>query len=204
MDGVSALKHYRLLLSFLFAIMAAILASSSSAQSEASRHVTAVITSSNLSNQEFHCNTGYVVSDCKQEITHLKAVLGHYPARDLGHWTWVLVRSEDWKPILRRLRLNEDSPAFSALEQRETFLEESLFGRDALHSAELMRNWQLPLNELLNVAVTHELGHALCGEADEAVADHFGERLRRGQKPPCRVAKATHSKSGGARVIARN
>ena len=137
----------------------------------------------------FHCHTGYPLGQCEKDILQLKAVLAGYPIENLGPWTWVLVRSQDWKPISRRLRLNPDSPAFTALDQRATFLEEALFLHDPTRSAELMRQWQMSMPRLLELAVTHELGHALCAEPNEAAADRFGEKLRNGQSPPCRVTK---------------
>jgi hypothetical protein len=193
-DGVSPVKHYRFLLSCLFAFLVGMSPSNAQTQSaDSSSRTTSA--SSNLSNQEFHCHTGYRLSDCLKEIAQLKTVLAHYPAGELGHWTWILVRSEDWKPIVRQLRLNPESPAFVALEQRETFLEAALFGHEVLRSAELAEEWQLPLNQLLSLAVTHELGHALCDEHDEAIADRFGEELRKGRTPPCRSPRAKGSKS---------
>ena len=193
---VSPVKHYRFLLSFLFAFLVGLSPSIAQTQSgdSPSRTSSAV---SNLSNQEFHCHTGYRLSDCQKEIAQLKTVLARYPAGDLGHWTWILVRSEDWKPIVRRLRLNPESPAFVALEQRETFLEEALFGHEVLRGAELADEWQLPLNQLLRLAVTHELGHAICAERNEAAADRFGEELRKGHTPPCRIARGKGTKSKG-------
>ncbi len=192
-DGVSPVKHYRFVLSCLFVFLVGMSPSDAQTQSGDSPSPT-TSASSNLSNQEFHCHTGYGLSDCEKDIAQLKTVLARYPAGELGHWTWILVRSEDWKPIVRRLRLKE-SPAFSALEQRETFLEEALFGHEVLRSAELVEEWQLPLNQLLSLAVTHELGHALCDEHDEAVADRFGEELRKGHTPPCRIPRAKGTKS---------
>jgi hypothetical protein len=47
----------------------------------------------------------------------------------------------------------------------------------------------MPRVQLLDLAVTHELGHALCSEPNEAVADRFGEELRRGRRPHCRSSK---------------
>ncbi len=95
-----------------------------------------------LSSQEFHCHTGYSLAQCQKDILELKKVLAHCPIGGLGHWTWVLVRSQDWKPISQMLRLNPESPAFTALEPRETFLEEALFVHDPLRIAELMDEWQ--------------------------------------------------------------
>lgn len=149
-----------------------------------------------LSSQEFHCHTGYSLAQCQSDILALKKVLAHYPVERLGHWTWVLVRSRDWKPISHMLRLNPESPAFTALEHRETFLEEALFVHDAMRTAELMEEWTRSMPRLLELAVTHELGHAFCGETNEAAADHFGEELRNGRLIRCRLS----TESRGTRV----
>jgi len=151
-----------------------------------------------LSGQEFHCHTGYPLAQCKKDILQLKSVLTRYPIEALGRWTWVLVRSDDWKPISRMLRLNPDSPAFTALEPRETFVEEALFLHHPERTSELMREWQRSMPALLELAVSHELGHAICEEPNEATADRFGEDLRKGQTPRCRVAKGTRKKSVAA------
>lgn len=154
----------------------------------------ALANSENLSNQEFHCHTGYSLPQCQKDVLQLKTILTQYPLGELGSWTWVLVRSEDWKPISRTLRLNPDSPAFTALDQHETFLEEALFQHDPLRTAELMQEWQLSMPRLLDLAVTHELGHALCEEPNEAAADRFGEQLRNGTQPHCQLSKKERKK----------
>jgi hypothetical protein len=150
-----------------------------------------------LSSQEFHCHTGYSLAQCQKDILELKKVLAHYPIGGLGHWTWVLVRSQDWKPISQMLRLNPDSPAFTALEPRETFLEEALFVHDPLRTAELMEEWRRSMPKLLELAVTHELGHAFCEEPNEAAADHFGEELRNGRLMRCRISREPGRKTVG-------
>ncbi len=150
-----------------------------------------------LSSQEFHCHTGYSLAQCQRDILELKKVLAHYPIEGLGHWTWVLVRSQDWKPISQMLRLNPDSPAFTALEPRETFLEEALFLHDPLRTAELMEGWQRSMPKLLELAVTHELGHAFCEEPNEAAADRFGEELRKGRLMRCRISTEPRRKRVG-------
>jgi precorrin-6B methylase 2 len=48
-----------------------------------------------------------------------------------------------------------------------------------------------------SLAVTHELGHAICAERNEAAADRFGEELRKGHTPPCRIARGKGNKSKG-------
>jgi len=50
--------------------------------------------------QKFVCNTGYTLKQCHEEMAVLKKGLANYRASDLGEWTWVLVRSENWKFIL--------------------------------------------------------------------------------------------------------
>lgn len=150
-----------------------------------------------LFSQEFHCHTGYSLAQCQKDILELKKILAHYPIEELGHWTWVLVRSEDWQPISQMLRLNPESPAFTALEPRETFLEEALFVHDPLRTAELMEEWQRSIPKLLELAVTHELGHAFCEEPNEAAADHFGEELRNGRLMPCRISTKSRRKRVG-------
>ena len=152
-----------------------------------------------LSDQEFHCHTGYTLPQCQKDILQLKRILARYPVEALGHWTWVLVRSQDWKPISRRLRLNPESPAFTALEPRETFLEEALFVHDPERTAELIQVWRSSIPKLLELAVTHELGHVLCGVVNEAVAERFGEDLRNGREPRCQLLK----NSGNRSVLAK-
>jgi hypothetical protein len=150
-----------------------------------------------LFSQEFHCHTGYPLAQCQKDIHELKRVLAHYPIEELGNWTWVLVRSQDWKPISRTLRLNPDSPAFTALEPRETFLEEALFLHDPLRVAELMGEWQRSMPKLLELAVSHELGHAFCEEPNEETANHFGEELRKGRPVRCRISTELRRKRVG-------
>lgn len=148
-----------------------------------------------LPDQEFHCHTGYSLPQCQEDILQLKRVLAHYPIQALGHWTWVLVRSQDWKLISRRLQLNPDSPAFSALKPRETFLDEALFIHDPERTIELMAEWRRSMPELLELAVSHELGHALCNDADELAAQRFGEELRNGSTPRCAVSKRRNTRT---------
>jgi hypothetical protein len=120
------------------------------------------------------------------QLSLLRATLASYHAETLGPWTWILVKSQDWKPMVRSFQGNTDSPAFSVLETRETFLEEALFVQVSGRSAELLRVWSLPPDKFLHLAVTHELGHAMCDERDEARADQFGVLLRQGKEAKCR------------------
>ena len=119
------------------------------------------------------------------QLKQLGDVLVGMDLAPLGDWTWILVRSQDWKPILRRVGRDPDSPAFTILEKRRTFLEEALFNAGPARSRTLLEKWRMPLDQLLAFAVAHELGHALCQETDEARAKAYAEQLRRTGKVTC-------------------
>jgi hypothetical protein len=127
----------------------------------------------------FFCNTGYSIESCRAHLDALRRVLSTVDVAPLGEWTWVLVRSEEWRPILRRVGRDPDSPAFTILEKRQTFLEEALFAPKAGRSAALLEKFRLPLDLLMEHAVLHELGHSICGERDESRTKEYAEQLRR-------------------------
>ena len=81
----------------------------------------------------------------------------------------------DLRPLVHR---DPDSPAFTILEKRQTFLEEALFNPRPDRARTLLAKWRRPLDELMPFAVAHELGHALCKDVDEKRADEYGAQLR--------------------------
>ena len=85
------------------------------------------------------------------------------------HWSWGIVGSEEWQSVMLQLHLDQRSPAFSALKARETFLG-ALFLRKPARTDELTRRLALPVDQLLSLAVSHELGHAICPGEGEAIA----------------------------------
>ena len=135
--------------------------------------------------QHFVCNTGYTLQRCHQDMAVLRKVLKKYPASQLGEWTWVLVRSADWKAIVEPRGLNPDSPAFTYYAGRETFFEEALVTAVPARSSVLLVAWGMSIPDLLEFAVTHELGHALCNEKNEAKAERVADLLRVGAPPSC-------------------
>lgn len=112
----------------------------------------------------------------------LRKALANYPIAQLGTWTWILVRSEDWKAILHPRGLDTDSPAFTFCPKRETFIEEALVSQVPGRERELLLKWNMKMGDLLDFAIAHELGHALCNEKDEAKANKVA-RMLQGQKP---------------------
>jgi hypothetical protein len=107
----------------------------------------------------FFCHTGYTQRDCDAQVRRLRGILAGMDLAGLGEWTWVLVQSQEWKPILRRVGKDPENPAFTILEKRQTFLEDA------------------PLDQVLRYAVTHELAHAMCREVDEAKATTLASQL---------------------------
>ena len=136
-----------------------------------------------VSLRRFVCNTGYTLQKCHKDVAVLRRALAKYPVAHLGNWTWILVRSEDWKAIL----LPRDSPAFTFYPKSETFIEEALVTEVPGRRRELLLKWQMNIGDLLDLAIAHELGHALCNEKDEAEANRVAKMLRAGNYPSCEV-----------------
>jgi hypothetical protein len=143
---------------------------------------------------QFRCNIGYTPRACADQLFQLQVLLEKFDLHRLGGWMWILVRSEDWRIILRRVGRDPDSPAFTILEKRQTFLEEALFSPMPEPSRTLLQKWRIPLDRLLEYAVTHELGHALCGEADESRVHAYARELRDSATVTCAAADQKPSK----------
>ena len=138
-----------------------------------------------LATQHFFCNTGYTLDTCREQIATLKTTVAKYPTEALGQWTWVLVRSQDWKARSRMLGLNPDSPAFTCLETKTTFIEEALVGKVPGRASDLVARWHIGMTELLNTAVEHEMAHAICHSWDEGKANHVAGILKQNRPLTC-------------------
>ena len=144
-------------------------------------------TNGNAPKQHFACNVGYTPRECQVAATVLRKALARYPVGALGEWRWVLVRFEDWKQILSEGRVDPNVPAFSYLPKRVTFLDGSLVGGASIHGAELRAIWHMPVEDLLDFAIRHELAHAMCNEVDESKADRAAIALKNGTPLSCSV-----------------
>jgi hypothetical protein len=133
---------------------------------------------------------------CRQEVVVLRKTLANYRASDLGEWTWVLVRSENWKLILLARGLNTGIPDLTALDARTTFFEEALVSGPAGRVSELMDIWHAGRDSLLDLAVRHELGHALCTEQNERKADRVARLLEQKKPFTCEGKTNAKQKSG--------
>jgi hypothetical protein len=137
--------------------------------------------------QHFVCNIGYTPRECQVAMTVLRKTLERYPVEALGTWTWVLVRSEDWKQLLSERRFDSNHPAFSYLPKRETFLDGALIVKTSVRAVELSAVWHMTIEDLLDLAIRHELAHALCNDRDETRAERAAIALKNGTPLSCRV-----------------
>jgi len=135
--------------------------------------------------QQFVCNTGYKQKECNEETVVLRKALANYPVAQLGNWTWILVRSEDWKAIKLLRGLDPNSPAFTFTPKRETFIEEALVTQVPVRARELLLKWDMNRRDLLDLAVRHEMGHALCNDANERNADRVARLLEQKKEISC-------------------
>lgn len=135
--------------------------------------------------QRFYCTTGYIPSDCMRDLAVLQQLLNQYHAESLGEWHWVIVAKTQWKAFSLEMGFPAISPAMTSLEDRATLLEESLFSAEEERAGELEQHFRVPWRELLSLALTHELGHALCRDGSEIRAELFAERLRGGFPGSC-------------------
>src|SRR5215469_15156773 len=129
-------------------------------------------------NIQFLCGQKYDQTGCVKDAAALRQAMAPYPLQLLGAWSFVLVRADDWKALVRGQGGDPVSPAFSMLDQRATLLESSLFSGMAGRNKELLQRFGLIGPDLVNLAITHEMGHGICQNKDERRADDYGKALR--------------------------
>jgi len=159
-------------------------------EAQSASHVNALrVSPATSAGQEFFCVGPYPVAECETQTAFLQAVLRKYDAERLGKWSWILIRSEDWKQFVSQFHLDPASPAFSHLGNRQTFFDEALLVFKPKRELELVAKWNISFDRFLDFAVTHELGHAFCQESDEIKAERFGQRLRKSLASVCDTKK---------------
>jgi hypothetical protein len=137
---------------------------------------------------ELFCAQDYEAETCKLHVAALARELASYPLDELGEWTFALASSGAWGDLVRSLGGDPMSPAFSVLERRITVLEEAVFAPTPKRRAALLATFRVSGPALLELAVAHELGHAICDEPDERRADAYGRALRDG-RPACGTSR---------------
>jgi hypothetical protein len=133
----------------------------------------------------FSCTTDYDPSECLTNAALLAKVLERYPTEKMGQWTFVLAGSARWRQTIKQLGGDTESPAFSELIARVTVLKDELFETADSRQAMVARRFGMLPGSILDYAVTHEMGHAICRERQENLADKYGFDLRRGIAPTC-------------------
>ena len=135
--------------------------------------------------QRFSCTVGFPAVECRKELAVVRDLLSKYHADDLGPWNWILVFSNDWKPLLQSLGVHVTSPGITSMLDRVTLLEESLFAASPQRATELLLEYKQPLENLLERTLTHELGHAFCNTWEEGLAEEAAREIRNGMRPHC-------------------
>ena len=92
---------------------------------------------------QFFCSQDYNRRGCLKDAITLRQVLVAYPLRQLGEWSFVLVANDDWRTLVRSMGGIPESPAFSAIDQRLTLLDRSLFYPSPARSAELLQMFKI-------------------------------------------------------------
>lgn len=139
----------------------------------------------------FFCSQGYDRQECLRDVTALRKALAPYPLQLLGEWSFYLVLAPDWKPLARNHGGPAVSPAFSLLLGRATVMDRSLFSPSAERVIELQKWSGMPFGPtFVDFALTHELGHGICQEKNERLANEYGKELREGKIPHCKNAAA--------------
>ncbi len=144
----------------------------------------------------FSCTADYNAVQCVHDVKTLQHELARYPLDGLGRWSFVLAPSDHWAELVAKLKGNPVSPAFSVLDQGTTVFEQALFSAAPARSWELMQVFGALGAPLLRLAITHELGHAMCAEMDERRADEFGRELRSREAASC--ATDAHQRSSSS------
>lgn len=145
--------------------------------------------------QHIICNIGYTVSQCRDRTDALRVILQKYPVGALGEWTWVVVPSINWKKALSDRLFSPDVPAMTYLPARETYIDEALLRGSSVRAVQLSAAWNMSIPALLDLAIRHEMGHALCNTSDELAAQRTAVLIHAGESPVCAARKASTQSS---------
>ena len=168
-------------------VLIAVLFAASAAQTQSLKMITVHFPANGQTPNtiQFLCSQTYDRAECVKDATALRQAMSSYPTQLLGTWSFVLVPADDWKNLVRSLGGDPVSPAFSLIDQQTTVMDQSLFSGSANRTKDFLRVYRLSGQPLLDLAVTHEMGHGICQEKDERRADDYGKELRDGKVPDC-------------------
>jgi len=176
----------------LTALLAVLVAATTAITQEPKFYLVELTTNDSISATiHFLCSQGYDRQDCLHDVAALRKALAPYPLELLGEWSFYLVQAPEWKPLARSHGGPAVSPAFTLLLGHATVMDRSLFSGSADRNIELEKWSGMPVGPaFVDFAVTHELGHGICQEANERLANDYGKELRAGKIPQCKNAAA--------------
>jgi hypothetical protein len=145
----------------------------------------------------FNCTVDYDKGECVRDALTLAETLKAYPVDRLGEWQFVIASRESWAKIVRELGGDPGSPAFTVMDARVMVFEQTLFSATVMERAELLKHFGVATDRMLDYAVSHELGHALCGEHSERRAERIGMELRAGGTGRCGVEQIQSRNTAG-------
>ena len=96
-----------------------------------------------------------------------------------------------YKHILQDRKLDPIIPAFSVLGKHQTFLDDALVGVPGARTQELETYWHKTMQDLLDLAIVHELAHGACDEMDEVKTEKVAEQILAGKAVTCPARSAT-------------
>lgn len=144
--------------------------------------------------QMFECVGNISAEQCSQEMQRLRTLLKEYGATRLGRWKWVLVPSQAWQMSLKTRGVSQEIPASTSIEERVTFFDDALIAGSPARLSQLMDAWHLGRDELLDLAVRHELGHALCQAESEVIANQTANLLDHRKSLECKGPERLRSR----------
>ena len=141
-------------------------------------------------NIQFFCTQGYDRVKCEGDIRVLRQRLASYPVERLGPWSFAIASSWEMQSVVHDLGGDLNSPGLTVLDRRTTVFDEAIFNTATPRRSQILE-WLhfVRDSELLEFVLTHELGHAICRDPDEARAADNGEKLRRRTFGYCKTNK---------------
>lgn len=134
----------------------------------------------------FLCSAEYSRSACVQDTKAVAIEVASHRNTNLEAWTFLLVPASEWRETVHGLHRDPSSPAFSLLDERITVLESSLSQATPERAKDFLEMFGVSGPPLLQLAVTHEMSHALCADRDEQRANENSARMRQGLPIVCR------------------
>jgi hypothetical protein len=134
---------------------------------------------------QFLCSQKYERTVCMKDASALRQAMARYPTQLLEQWSFSLVPADDRKALVRS---QERRPGQSGVLDAGSAVDVAgceIVCWKSHRNKELLQRFNLMGATLVDLAITHEMGHGICQEKDEHRADDYGRELRSGKIPDC-------------------